>query len=79
MQGYFVGRNYSSPTVGSKFVFVLCGGHDPAGDLPHMFAGIGKLASQKLRLNLHRLLKVGGMNQLSRMLERGLHVLLGER
>ena len=48
------------------------------GDLPHMFAGIGKLAPQEFRLNLDGLLKIGGMNQLARMIECGLHVLLGE-
>ena len=58
---------------------VLRGGHDPAGDLPHMFAGIGKLALQELRLNAHRFLKIGCVNQFSRMLERSLYILFGER
>jgi hypothetical protein len=57
---------------------ILRSRHHPAGDLPHMFSGIGKLTSQEFRLNLDGLLKVSGMNELSRMLEGGLHVLLGE-
>src|SRR5256885_17030912 len=85
MQDYFVGNGLSpgslSPRGASGFALrrILRGRHDPAGDLSHMFSGIGELTSQELRLNLHGLLKVGGVNQSSRMLERSLHVLLGER
>ena len=85
MQDYFVGNGLSpgslSPRGASGFAFrrILRGRYDPAGDLSHMFSGIGELTSQELRLNLHGLLKVGGVNQSSRMLERSLHVLLGER
>ena len=43
-----------------------------------MFARIGELAAQEFRLDPHRFLKVGRMDQLSGMLERGFHVLLGE-
>src|SRR3954470_1246360 len=55
----------------SEFVFsaVPGGRNHAAGDLAHMFAGIGELALQKFRLDAHRLLKIGGVNQLSRMLE----------
>ena len=65
----------------SRFAFrrILRGRHDPAGDLPHMFPGIGELALQEFRLNSHRFLKIGGVNQLSRVFERSLHVLFGER
>src|ERR1700760_841696 len=48
---------------------VLGGGHHVARDLPHMFAGIGELAPQELRLDLHRLLKVSRMHELARMFE----------
>jgi hypothetical protein len=58
---------------------ILRGRQDPAGDLPHMFSGIGKLTFQKFRLNSHRLLKVGRVNQFPRMLERSLYVLFGKR
>jgi hypothetical protein len=44
-----------------------------------MFTGIGKLAPQELRLNLHGLLKIGCVNQFPRMLEGRLHILFGER
>ena len=44
-----------------------------------MLAGVGELAAQEFRLDPHRLLKVGCMDQLSGMLERSLHILLGER
>lgn len=52
--------------------------HDGARNLPHVLAGIGELAAQELRLNLHRFLKIGGMNELAGVVERRLHVLLGE-
>src|SRR5216683_3460261 len=58
---------------------ILRSRHDPAGDLPHMFSGIGKLALQELRLNLQGFLKIGRVNQLARMFERSLQVLFGER
>jgi hypothetical protein len=51
-----------SETRTSKFVFILWRGHHSAGDPLHMFACIRKLTPQKLRLNLHGLLKVGGMD-----------------
>ena len=57
---------------------ILRGRHDLAGDLSHMLSGIGKLALQELRLNSHRFLKIGGVNQLSRVIERSLQVLFGE-
>ena len=65
----------------SEFAFrrILRGGNDPAADLSHVFAGIRKLALQELRLNSHRLLKIGRVNQFPRMFERRLHVLFGER
>ena len=44
-----------------------------------MFSGIGELAAQEFRLDPHRLLQIGRVHQFARMLERGLHVLLGER
>jgi hypothetical protein len=65
-------------SVGLPLRRTLRSRHHPAGDLPHMFSGIRKLTSQEFRLNLDGLLKIGGMNQLSRMLECGPHVLLGE-
>ena len=70
-----------SPRDASGFAFrrILRSRHDLAGDLSHVFSGIGELTSQELRLNLHGLLKVSRVNQFSRMLERRLHVLLGER
>ncbi len=70
-----------SPRRASGFAFrrILRSRHDLAGDLSHVFSGIGELTSQELRLNLHGLLKVGGVNQSSRVLERRLHVLFGER
>jgi len=43
-----------------------------------MLSGIGKLALQELRLNLHRFLKIGGVDQLSRVIERSFDVLFGE-
>ena len=49
---------------------ILRSRHDLAGDLPHMLSGIGKLALQEFRLNLHGFLKIGGVNQLSRVIER---------
>ena len=52
--------------------------HHRASDIAHMLARIGELAAQKLRLDAHGLLQIGGMNQLPRMLERGPHVLFGE-
>jgi hypothetical protein len=58
---------------------VLGRGHDPTADLAHMLAGIGELALQELRLNLHGLLKIGGVNQFARVIESGLHILFGER
>src|ERR1039457_1761218 len=67
------------PLLELAFRRILRSRHDPAGDLPHMFSGIGKLALQELRLNLHGLLKIGRVNQLACMFERSLHVLFGER
>lgn len=67
------------PLLELAFRRILRSRHDAAGDLPHMFSGIGKLALQELRLNLHGLLKIGRVNQLARMFERSLHVLFGER
>ena len=68
-------------TQPSRFALrrIFGGRHDPAGDLSHMFAGIGKLTLQEFRLNLHGLLKIGRVNQFPRMVERSLHILLGER
>src|SRR6476469_3569406 len=74
LQDYFLGLELSAPaTTGRRasclaFRRILGGRHDPAGDLPHMFSGTGELTSQELRLNLHGLLKVGGMNQSSSVL-----------
>ena len=54
MQDYFVGSGLSpgnlSPRGASGFAFrrILRGRHDPAGDLSHMFSGIGELTSQEL-------------------------------
>ena len=85
MQDYFVCSELliradlsSGRALGLAFRCVLGRRHDPAGDLPHMLSGIGKLTLQELRLNLHGLLKIGGVNQFSRMIERSLHILLGE-
>jgi hypothetical protein len=85
MHDYFVGRELSAPAryhgdaSGFAFRRILGGRHDPAGDLPHVFSGTGELTSQELRLNLHGLLKVGGVNQSSSVFESRLHVLLSER
>jgi hypothetical protein len=65
-------------TLGVALGQILGGGHDLAGDIAHVFAGMRELTSQEFRLNAHRFLKIGGMNQLSRMLECRLHVLLSE-
>src|SRR5712672_3381666 len=67
------------PSLELAFRRILRSRHDLAGDLSHMLSGIGKLALQELRLNSHGFLKIGGVNQLSRVIERSLHVLFGER
>jgi hypothetical protein len=53
--------------------------HDFAGGVPHLFPGIGELASEEFSLNAHGLLQVGRMDQLPRVLEDRFHVLLGKR
>src|SRR3979411_3326558 len=50
---------------------ILGRGHDLARYLAHMLPGIGELALQELRLNLHGLLKVSSVDQFPRMLEGG--------
>src|ERR1700687_1696827 len=67
------------PDLEFGFGRVLRGGHQAAGDLAHMFSGIGELTLQELRLDAHGFLKVGRVNQFSRVLERGLDILFGER
>ena len=67
------------PSLELAFRRILHSRHDLAGDLSHMLSGIGKLALQELRLNLHGLLKIGRVNQLARLFERSPHVLFGER
>jgi hypothetical protein len=53
--------------------------HHAHRDLPHVFAGVGELASEEFRLDAHRLFQFGRMNQFARVLEGRLDVLLGER
>jgi hypothetical protein len=80
-QGIHYPRLLTAGALFLKLAFrrILCRRHRAAGDLSHMFSGIGELTSEEFRLNAHGLLKIGGMNQPARMFERGLHVLFGER
>src|SRR5258708_4487134 len=69
-----------SPMAPLTFAFlnVFRSGHDPPADLFHMFTGVRELTLQKFGLNLHCLLKIGCVDQPSRVLERGLHILFCE-
>ena len=64
-QDQFVGTQRANQESG----FALARLHETAGHLAHVVSGAGELAAQEVGLDSHRFLKVGGMNQLARMLE----------
>jgi hypothetical protein len=57
----------------------LCRGHDVPAQLFHLLLSSRELGFQEVTLNLHEMLKIGGMKQVAGVIERCLHVLLCQR